>query len=484
MYQGRPIKLAGGTELGGVWAGSSESAFFYARLLESDAMQPRPPIPSTNWSRRHFLAGGSLALASAVPSAAQSRLSNSNKVQVGMIGVGGRGSSLMRLAMEMEKDGAGIHVQAVCDVYEKRKRLAQELSKAAFATLDYREVIQRKDVDAVIVATPDHWHAAIAIEAMRAGKDVYLEKPMTHTIEEAKQVVAVVKETGRVLQVGSQTTSRDQWWKARKAIQDGMIGKLISSQGSYHRNSISGEWNATPERGNRNWRIEPEAGPQAKGADFIDWEMWLGPAEKRDFDPQRYFRFRKFWDYSGGVATDLFYHVVAPLQICWGEPQFPHRVVSSGGVWAFPDREVPDTFNLLADFPKGHSLVLSSSMANSTHIPGLLRGQKGTITMVDHGRFEGDTDHITIESERIYQDEFVEKYGYKAVDIPVEDTPADAHMRNFLDCIATREKPNLDAETGYHAQVVIAMGVQSFREGKVLFWDPRREQVVYDEPRG
>ena len=434
------------------------------------------------WNRRQFLAGGGLALASAASAGAQSRNSNS-KVQVGMIGVGGRGSSLMRLVLGMEEEGAGVHVQAVCDVYEKRKQLAQEQSKAEFSTLDYREVIGRSDVDAVIVATPDHWHGTIAIEAMRAGKDVYLEKPMTHTIEEAKQVVAVVKETGRVLQVGSQTTSSDQWWKARKAIQDGMIGKLISSQGSYHRNSIAGEWNATPERGNRNWAIEPDAGPQGKGVNYIDWDMWLGPAGKRDFDPQRYFRFRKFWDYSGGVATDLFYHVVAPLQICWGEAQFPHRVVSSGGVWAFPDREVPDTFNLLADFPKGHSLVLSSSMANSTHIPGLLRGQKGTITMVDHGRFEGQTDHITVESEEIYQEEFVDKFGYKAVDIPVAETPRDAHMANFLKCVETREKPNLDADTGYHAQVVITMGVQSFREGKVLFWDPRAEKVVYEAPR-
>jgi len=279
------------------------------------------------------------------------------------------------------------------------------------------------------------------------------------------------------LAIGSQTTSRDQWWKARKAIQDGMIGKLISSQGSYHRNSLAGEWNTTPERSRKNWQIEPDAGPDGKGVDYIDWDMWLGPAEDREFDPQRYFRFRKFWDYSGGIATDLFYHVVAPLQICWGAPQFPHRVTATGGVYAFPDREVPDTFNLL-----GHSLVLSSSMANSTHIPGLIRGQKGTITMVDHGRFEGDTDHITVDFEDIYHPEMIERFGYAAVDIPVAETPRDAHMRNFLDCVETREKPNLDAVTGYHAQVVITMGVQAYREGKVLFWDPKAEKVVYDEP--
>ncbi len=435
-------------------------------------------------NRRQFL-GASAGVAAAMPLAAapQKSVSPNDVINTAHIGVGGRGSSLLRLNLRMAEDGHPLHVRAVCDVYEKRKELAQEASKAEVASLDYREIINRDDVDAVIVATPDHWHATIAIEAMRAGKDVYLEKPMTHTIAEAKEVVKVVQETGRVLQVGSQTTSRDQWWKARKALADGMIGKLISSQGSYHRNSLAGEWNSTPERNSgRSWAIDPAAGPDGKGVDYIDWDMWLGPAEKRDFDPQRYFRFRKFWDYSGGVATDLFYHVVAPLQICWGEPQFPYRVVSSGGIWAFPDREVPDTFNLLADFAKGHSLVLSSSMANSTHIPGLIRGQKGTIRMVEHGQFEGDTDHITVDSEEIYRDEFVKKFGYQSVDIPVADTPVDAHMANFFDCMRTREKPNLDADTGYHAQVVITMGVQSFREGKVLFFDPRKEEVVYDPP--
>jgi len=408
-------------------------------------------------------------------------LTANDRINVALIGVGVRGSSLMRLVLDMAQRRGDVKIVAVCDVYEKRKKLAQEVTKAAFATLDYREVLTRSEVDAVIIATPDHWHAPIALAAIKSGKDVYLEKPMTHTIEEAKKIADRVRESGRVLQVGSQTTSSDQWWKARKAIQDGMIGKLISSQGSYHRNSLAGEWNATPDRGNRNWVIDPDAGPDGKGVDYIDWKMWLGSAPEQDFDPQRYFRFRKFWDYSGGIATDLFYHVVAPLQICWGEAQFPYRVMASGGVYAFPDREVPDTFNLLADFSKGHSLVLSSSMANSTHVPGLIRGQEGTIVIVDHGRFEGRTDHITVNSEKIYRDEFIEKFGYSSVDIPVDPHDRDAHMANFFECMRTRKKPHLDADTGYRAQATISMAVQSYREGKVLYFDPRKE-VVVDRP--
>jgi hypothetical protein len=134
------------------------------------------------------------------------------------------------------------------------------------------------------------------------------------------------------------------------------------SQGSYHRNSTKGEWN---------WPIDANAGPDAKGDDFIDWKTWLGDAPKRKFDADRFFCFRKYWDYSGGIATDLFYHVMAPLNICWGEAQFPYRVSGNGGIYVFKDeREVPDTFTLTADYAQGHTIVLSSSMANETHIPG------------------------------------------------------------------------------------------------------------------
>jgi predicted dehydrogenase len=400
--------------------------------------------------------------------------SANDRINLGIIGVGNRGASLLRTFMAIGEADNKSRIVAVCDVYEKRKQEAQERSRADFATLDYRELLNRKDVDAVIIATPDHWHARMAIEAMKQGKDVYLEKPMTHTIEEARQVWETSVQTGRIVQVGSQTTSADQWWKARKAIADGMIGQMIMSQGSYHRNSRDGEWN---------WNIDPEAGPERKGANYIDWKMWLGPAPERPFDPERFFRFRKYWDYSGGIATDLFYHVVAPLNICWGEPQFPYRVTGTGGIYVFKDREVPDTFTLTADFAKGHSLVLSSSMANSTHIPGLIRGHEGTIVMVDHGRFEGKTDHITVTGEKPFEAEFTRKWGQMTVVIPVQDKGPDAHMKNFLDCVRTRQKPVLDALTGYKALVTIAMSVQSYREGRILYFDEQTQKVVDNPPK-
>jgi len=440
---------------------------------------------SSSFDRRDFLktVGATSLVASAAGSAFAARGSKSSggrvigandRINIGVIGVGGRGNSDARNFARFGEKNNACQIVAVCDVYEKRKRLAAEHFKCE-GYLDYREVLARPDVDAVIVATPDHWHAKIALDAMDHGKDVYLEKPMCHTNEEARQLVNTVKETKRILQVGSQTTSADQWWKAKKAIADGMIGQMIMSQGSYHRNSTEGEWN---------WPIDKEAGPDGKGDNYIDWKTWLGPAPKRAYDADRFFRFRKYWDYSGGIATDLFYHVVAPLNICWSEPQFPHKVSASGGIYIFKDeREVPDTFHLLADYSAGHSLVLSSSMANSQHIPGLIRGHEGTIIMVDHGMFERPTPAITVKPEvrqgkAIGGEKYASKFGTAEIKIPVEQTDMmAAHIDNFLSSMHTREKPHLDVETGARAQIVINLAVQSYREGRTLYWDEKNWKV-------
>ncbi len=410
-------------------------------------------------------------------------LGANDRINVGVIGHGGRGEYVAAQFARYGQQNNACQIVAVCDVYEKRKRKGAELYGVK-GYLDYRELLAQPDVDAVIVATPDHWHAKMALDAMDKGKDVYLEKPMVHTNEEARQLVATVQETKRVLQVGSQTTSADIWWKAKKAIADGMIGQMIMSQGSYHRNSFGGEWND-------GWPIDKEAGPEGKDENYIDWNMWLGSAfklaPKRPYDADRFFRFRKYWDYSGGIATDLFYHVVAPLNICWDEPQFPSKVTATGGIYVFKDeREVPDTFHLLADYAKGHSLVLSSSMANSQHIPGLIRGHAGTIIVVDHGQFEGMVPYITVKPEMkskpgsrelqpIGGEEYASKFGTQEIQIPIDQKdPMVAHVENFLQCIRTREKPHLDVETGARAVVVINLAVQSYREGRTLYWDEKK----------
>ncbi len=438
------------------------------------------PLP-----RRDFMkSAATLGLATTIiPSSA---FGANDKINVGVVGVGGRGSYVGRHFGDIGKE-KNSQVVAVCDVYQKRINLNKDAYATRFNTkvdgyLDYRELIARKDIDAVIVATPDHWHARIAIAAMKAGKDVYCEKPMCHTIEEIKAMIDTVKETKRVLQVGSQTTSADQWWQAKKLIADGAIGKMLMSQGSYHRNSIGGEWNYT---------IDPNAGPDKTGEDYIDWKMWLGGTSDIPYNSDRFFRFRKYWDYSGGTATDLFFHVAAPLNICWSQPQYPTRVLSGGGNYVFKDeREVPDTFHLMGEYAADHSIVLTSSMANSQHIPGLIRGHEGTIIMVDHGMFEGRTDHITLKAERNVvgkNEEYRQKFGFGEdwADRSIAVDPKNAmtaHIENFLECMRTRQKPVLDVETAACAQVLITMAVQSYRQGKVLYFDEKNFRVLDSRP--
>jgi predicted dehydrogenase len=428
-------------------------------------------------NRREFVAATGTGLAGGWMWAGQApatgrAIGANDRINVAVIGAGGRGAYV---ADEFDKynrvKANSCKVTWACDVYRKRLSAVKQRFDCR-TTLDYREVLADKDVDAVIVATPDHWHARIAMEAMEKGKDVYLEKPMCHTVEEVKALISTVNETKRVLQVGSQTTSADQWWKARQAIAGGRLGQMLMSQGSYHRNSVGGEWN---------WKVDAGAGPEGQGEDYIDWKTWLGPAPKRAFDADRFFRFRKYWDYSGGIATDLFFHVVAPMNICWGEAQYPRQVAATGGIYCFQDeREVPDTFQMVAEYGKGHSLVLSSTMANSEHIPGLIRGHLGTLVMVEHGQFEEPAPYVTVKPERqVVNAEYKAKFGDEPARIQVEDKDMLAtHIGNFLDCVRTRQRPTLDVETAARAQVAITMAVESYRRGRVVYFDERSFKVV------
>jgi predicted dehydrogenase len=179
------------------------------------------------------------------------------------------------------------------------------------------------------------------------------------------------------------------------------------------------------------------------------------------------------------------------MNICWGEAQFPYKVMAGGGKYVFKDdREVPDTFHLIGEYSKGHSIVLSSSMANSQHIPGLIRGHGATLTMVEHGRFEGYAPYITLKAERTRDGKYIvgelaEKFkGETEIKIPIKEmSTMDAHVANFLECMRSRQKPTLDVETGAKAQVLITMAVQSYREGRVLYFDEEKWKVVPKPPK-
>jgi predicted dehydrogenase len=328
-------------------------------------------------------------------------LEDDETIGIGIIGVGGMGTGHHKDFLLSEHAGRKLQVRAVSDVYNYKKARAQRIAKEIVerdidAYTDYAELLSRDDIHAVVIATPDHWHAQASIDALEAGKDVYCQKPMTYTIEEALSVRDKVLETGRVFQCGAQQSSDDWWWQARK-----------------------------------------------------------------------------FWDYSGGVATDLIYHVMAPMTIAL-DAQAPERAVGSGGIYVQrDDREVPDTFMMTLDYPGDYTVVMTSCMANRQGLPPMIRGHRATIRPKDGGI------HVTPEAE--FKEWFKKEHGAEELHIPRE--PRLDHMNNWLDCIRTREQCHLDAETAYRAMAPCRMAVDSYRQDKIVFWDPQRERHAKRHPR-
>jgi predicted dehydrogenase len=399
---------------------------------------------------------------------AKSRILGANdRINVGFVGCGGRMRTHIDHIVKRSKDKGDVQAIAVNDIWEKRKNLARERAgvdeKAVYH--DYREVAARSDIDVIVISSPDHWHYDHTMSALRAGKDVYLEKPMTYTVREAKEIVDAVKAGGRVLQVGSQYCSLDHFWKAKKAIADGLLGQVVWASGGFGRNSSArgGEWNYT---------IDADATEKT-----LDWKAFLGSAPKRAFEPARYFRWRKYWDYSGGIATDLFYHTMAPLIMTTGV-DFPVRVAASGGIYVQKDREVPDTFFMNVDY-SALTMQLACSVTSGVGAPLIIHGSEATLFVAQDSEAFNNT-AMEIVPDRDYKDAFVKKAGSEKLSIEVQPfvRGEHPHMDNFLDCVRSRKEPHLSAELGYKAMAAIGMGVQSYREGKVLQFDRDKGRVT------
>ncbi|MEW6236440.1 MAG: Gfo/Idh/MocA family oxidoreductase [Candidatus Omnitrophota bacterium] len=420
-------------------------------------------------SRRSFFAASTSALA-AMSAVSASRVMGANeRLRVGSIGLGGRGSHLLSMVIDRADENKDLEVAALCDVYQRRLDQAGNRAEGAKKYVHHQELLERGDLDAVFIATPDHWHAPITLAAMEKGLDVYCEKPMTLTVEEAKEVAHAAARLNRVLQIGVQATSWTKWLKAKEAIDKGMLGKIVCCQGTYSRNAPGGDWN---------WPIDGNAGPNAVGENHIDWKQWLGPAPQRDFDADRFFRFRKYWDYSGGIATDLHYHTVAPFHVAIRNDH-PARVAGMGGIWLHNDgREVPDTFLTAADYPGRYSLTVQSSQANAVGPRTLIRGEKAT--MFCGADWEGEEyGHLRIAPEEPFKKEFKEKWGQDEIIIPnIHDEGDRKHVDNFFECVRSRKQPNCPADLAYKVMTTIGLSIRSYREGKMFYFDAEKEEVT------
>ncbi len=428
-------------------------------------------------SRRSFLKSTGLVTAALAARPAWPRVVGANdRINVALIGLGARGSDHLSLVLEHRQNKPDIEIVALCDVYQKRLNMASKRAPGAKTYVHHEDVLQRSDIDVIFTATPDHWHAPITLAAMEAGKDVYVEKPMTHTVEEGKVVAHRAKELKRIVQVGVQGTSWNRWHKIREIIQSGMIGQVVEVQGTYSRNAPGGDWN-----GGEWWTIDPAAGPNASGDNHIDWKQWLGAAPQMSFNADRFFRFRKYWDYSGGIATDLHYHVVAPFNLAIAT-EFPTRVSGMGGLWVYDDgREVPDTFLTAADYPSKWSLMVQSSQVNENGPATMIRGTKATIHLSDEweGPPSRQYDYADIVPESPYVDEFAKKYHDSMVRVDGVGNEGDLkHVDNFLACVRTRQQPNCNADLGFRTLVATDLSVRSYRNGKMYHFDAGKEVVV------
>ncbi len=414
------------------------------------------PVPSLQLNRRAFLRAGAAAAAVA-PLVASTRVFGANdRINVGFIGVGGRGRTHLDTVIGMINQGEKLNVVAISDTYGPRMRAAAEHAKAK-SYPKFQELLADPGIDVVCIATPDRLHVPQGIAAIRAGKDVYCEKPMGHWSQFplSKQFFEETKKLGRVVQIGNQGNSNVAWKKVADLIQQGAIGRPQHVEAGYYR---YGDW------GER----MPIADPNVKPGPDCDWEGFLGDAPKVPFTVDRFFSWRKYLDYAGGPCTDLFPHVMTPFISLLGL-KFPALAVASGGIFKYDtyDREVPDTFNMCVDYPCKLSIVLVCTLANDFPTEPAIRGDEGTITMQGPA-FEGGFDSVTV----------IPRKGEKQVIPGSKPNTTLLHWKNFLECVRTRAKPVSDVEFGLYVQAAMNMSMLSYLNKKVARFDETKQDIV------
>lgn len=392
----------------------------------------------TSVTRRHFLAGLSAA---AVGVGSRPILGANDRIGIGAIGCGGRGGSHLHYLKQLKEEGAALEIAAVCDVYRPRLQRAEQDTGGKPYML-HSELLQDENVDAVLIATPDHWHGQQLLDAVQAGKDAYCEKPISHWRQTAltRNMAKAVRESKQIVQVGVQCMSSSAWRQAAEAIQRGDIGKPLLVQAGYFR---QGEW------GER----MPIDDAGALPGDNLLWDTFLGDCPKRTFSVSRFFQWRLYWDYAGGPSTDLFPHTFTPI-VRMLNVDYPSSICASGGRFLYNhEREVPDTFNLMMDYSQGVSVILACTLGNDYELPLAVRGSEGTLT------FDADNVYISPQpnSER----------PRKIDPIQRKESQLD-FWRNFLDCCRSREQPWAPIDLALPVQLTLQMGVTSLRERRTI----------------
>ncbi len=405
-------------------------------------------------------------------------------IQIALIGAGWQGQGDTGVAVDVP----GVKLVAVADCYDGRLAHSKELwGSDVFTSRDYKEVLARKDVDAIIVGTPDHWHKQVSVDAMKAGKDVYCEKPMIHLYTDGPEMIETAKKTNRILQVGSQRVSSLIYAKAKQLLASGAIGQLNMIQARWDRNSTLGAWSYT---------IPLDASPET-----CDWSRFLGTAPKIPFNPEHFFQWRKWKAYGSGVAGDLFVHLFSGTHFITGS-HGPQRGMATGGLRFWKDgRDAPDVMLGLFDYKEGFNLALRVNFVDGgEESEGLVfTGSEGTMEIggnfVSVNRVPRETEpglaigSYTFDMQKKITEEYNKKYphkypesepaaGFEKYVAPEGYADRYDHFKNFFASVRSRQPVVEDAVFGYRAAGAALLSNLSMEKEAVIHWDPEAMKIL------
>lgn len=441
------------------------------------------------FNRRNFLKVAGTATAStllgtkahalaAMQNEPQKPIAANDHIQIALIGAGGQGQGDTKVALQVP----GVKLVAVADCYDGRLEHSKELwGQDIFTTRDYAEILARKDVDAVIVGTPDHWHKRVSIDAMKAGKDVYCEKPMIHLYADGPEIIESARATKRIIQIGSQRVSSLVYAKAKELLAAGAIGQLNMVTAHWDRNSSIGAWNYTV--------------PLDASTETCDWPRFLGTAPKIPFNAEHFFQWRKWKAYGSGVAGDLFVHLFSGTHFITGS-HGPTRAMATGGLRFWKDgRDVPDVMLGLFDYREGFNLSLRVNFVDGgEESEGLIfTGSEGTMEIsgnavsVSRTPREKEPGYTVGTFTEAMQKKIVEEYRKKyPLSHPTGEPSARYeryqaaegysdhydHFKNFFEAVRTRQPVVEDAVFGFRAAGAALLSNLSMERGSAVHWDP------------
>ena len=414
--------------------------------------------------RRTFIRNSALATTAlgAFPTILRAGLLANEKVVVGLVGCLGMGFNNLKTFLAQPNVECG----ALCDVDrnvldERAAEVEKIQGKKPMLYDDYRQLLDNKDIDVVINATPDHWHALISIHAMEAGKDLYTEKPLANSIQECNLMVKAQKRYGSVVQVGQWQRSDPHWKAAVDYLHAGKIGRIRSVR----------SWSYV------GWKNSIPVVPDSKPPEGVDYDFWLGPAPKRPFNKNRFhFTFRWYWDYAGGLMADWGVHLLD--YALFGMNQYvPKSVMSTGGKYAFPNdaMETPDTMMAVYDFGDfgllwDHTIGIYGAQYGKRGHGVAFVGEWGTL-VVDRDGWEVIPETSSTSAKEGFEGVPLQKGTGKGLEL---------HVKNLLDCIKTREKPRCDIEIGAHIARFAHLGNISYRLGRKVFWNNEKQEFIND----